>query len=305
MIDLHCHSRFSDGSDPPEAIVAKAGAIGLRAVALTDHDTLEGLDPFLGMQGATPVRLVPGIELSCEFAGRDLPVLGLFVDHRDPLFRGRVERLQARRLKRNEQVLENLRGMKIDLRSRGLWDREGEGPTTRGHIADMLVAGGYAADRQDAFRKYVGEDAPAYAPFDYLSPADAFSWIREAGGLPAIAHPGRFANGAFVWDRAMADFRDMGALGVETYYSEHSPAQTAYFLGLCQDLSMAPTGGSDYHGAMKPWCEMGTGRGGLAVPDSVLEGLEAALRERGIWRAQGRARGYSNSPRHYSKFPLN
>jgi predicted metal-dependent phosphoesterase TrpH len=277
MIDLHCHSIFSDGSDAPDALVRMADGIGLAALALTDHDTLDGLDGFLDMQKATSARLVPGIELSCEFTGRDLHVLGLFVDHRDPLFRERVKGLQVRRLRRNERIFENLRSMKIDLGTQGGgWGGHG-GQVTRGHIADMLVDAGRAATKGEAFRKYLGEDAPAYAPFDYLSPADAFSWIRGAGGLPAIAHPGRFASGSFVWDRAMADFRGMGALGIETYYTEHSPAQTAYFLGLCRDLTMAPTGGSDYHGAMKPWCRMGAGGGGLRVPDGVLDGILGAL----------------------------
>jgi predicted metal-dependent phosphoesterase TrpH len=246
-----------------------ADAMGLRALALTDHDTLDGLDRFLDMQGATSVRLVPGIELSCEFVGRDLHVLGLFVDHRDPVFGERIRGLQARRLRRNERIFGNLRGLGIDIGS--LAPHGHDGQMTRGHIADMLVAAGRVASRGDAFRKYLGEDGAAYAPFDYLSPADAFSWIREAGGLPAIAHPGRFAGGAFVWDAAMAEFRSQGALGVEAHYSEHSPAQTAYFLWLCDELGMAPTGGSDYHGAMKPWCRMGVGRGDLAVPDTVLD----------------------------------
>jgi predicted metal-dependent phosphoesterase TrpH len=272
-IDLHCHSCFSDGTDPPEALAGMAGDMGLAALALTDHDTLEGLGPFLGAQASTSARLVPGIELSCEFAGRDLHVLGLFIDHRDALFRERVQGLQARRLRRNERILENLRGMGMDLGPLG----GGGGQVTRGHIADVLVGAGRAASKGDAFRRYLGEGAPAYAPFDYLSPADAFSWIREAGGLPAIAHPGRFAAGAFVWGGAMAEFRGMGALGIEAYYTEHSPAQTDYFLGLCRDLAMAPTGGSDYHGAMKPWCGMGRGRGALCVPDSVLDGILDAL----------------------------
>jgi predicted metal-dependent phosphoesterase TrpH len=273
MIDLHCHSHFSDGTDPPEALALRADGMGLRALALTDHDSLDGLDGFMDMQGSVSTMLVAGIELSCEFAGRDLHVLGLFVDHRDAGLRGRISGLKSRRMKRNEQIFENLRGMKIDLPGHGRGDHEGL--VTRAHIANMLVRAGYAATRLDAFQRFLGEDGSAYAPFEYLSPRDAFAWIREAGGLPAIAHPGRFGKGAFVWERAMEDFRGMGALGIEAYYTEHSDAETAYFLGLCGDLGMAPTGGSDYHGALKPSCEMGIGRGRLSVPDSVLEGIRA------------------------------
>jgi len=279
MIDLHCHSTFSDGSDQPDAIVAKAEGLALRALALTDHDTLDGLDGFLDMQKKASVRLVPGIEMSCMFAGRDLHVLGLFVGHRDPMFRDRIKGLKTRRLKRNEQIFTNLRAMGITLGELG--GRSGE-VLTRGHIATALVMQGHAADRAEAFRRYLDEDAPAYAPFEQLSPATAFGWIREAGGLPAIAHPGRFAKGAFIWDAAMRDFRDWGCLGAEALYPDHSATETAYFLRLCGELGMAPTGGSDYHGSMKPGCELGTGRGSLNVPDEILDGLLDKLKEAGI-----------------------
>ena len=277
MIDLHCHSIYSDGSDTPEYLARAANQLGLKALALTDHDTLAGLDRFLGQQYRVSTRLIPGIELSCEFLGRDLHVLGLFINHCDPVLQKRVQSLHVRRQRRNEQIFQKLNGLKINIRPKDFFDGEKPDLITRAHIADMLVETGYAATKTEVFQKYLGEDGLAYAPFEFLSPNEAFKWITEAGGLPVIAHPGRFSRGQFVWDMAMADLRDQGALGIEAYYSDHSEAETEYFLALCNTLGMIPTGGSDYHGRRKPGCNLGTGWGRLNVPGRVLDDLIGAL----------------------------
>jgi predicted metal-dependent phosphoesterase TrpH len=273
MIDLHCHSICSDGSDAPAAIAAIADRSGLKAVALTDHDTVEGLDDFLDQQNCVSTRLIPGIELSCEFLGRDLHILGLFMDHRDPVFKERVQSLRLRRHRRNAQIFQKLNNLKIKIRPEDFFKDKQQGTLTRAHIADMLIETGHAASRTEVFKKYLGEDGLAYAPFEFLSPDEAFKWIKEAGGLSFIAHPARFAGVRFVWDSAMADLRDRGARGIEAYYSDHSETETAYFLALCKALGMFPSGGSDYHGRRKPDCKLGTGWGNLNVPDCVLDEL--------------------------------
>jgi len=277
MIDLHTHSFFSDGSDPPEALPDMANQIDLKALALTDHDTLDGLDIFIDQQSGVSTRLIPGIELSCEFAERELHVLGLFINHRDAVFRERIQSLGLRRQRRNAQIFQKLNSLKINIRPSDYFESGQAGHITRAHIAEMLVMTGHAATKAEAFQKYLGEDGIAYVPFEFLSPGEAFKWIREADGLPVIAHPGRFSRGQFVWSAAMSDLRDQGACGVETYYADHSDSETAYFLRLCEALDMIPTGGSDYHGRRKPDCRIGTGWGGLNVPDWVLDKCEAFL----------------------------
>ena len=276
MIDLHCHSRCSDGSDEPHELSRLADQAGLKAVALTDHDTLSGLDDFLGQQNKVSVRLLPGIELSCEFLGQDLHVLGLFVDHRDKQFVERVESLRRRRQKRNRQIFQRLSEINVNISPSDLPD-DGQGIiVTRSHIAEMLTSAGHGNTKKEAFQKYIGEGGLAYAPFEYLSPSEAFKWIREAKGVPVVAHPGRFwrfMGNQFVWGPAMAELRGMGLEGIEAYYSEHSAKETAYFLDICDSLGMAPTGGSDYHGNGKPKCKLGTGYGDLCVPDEVLDKL--------------------------------
>jgi len=271
MIDLHCHSNCSDGSDAPDILPRLAYQAGLKALALTDHDTLDGLDVFMDQQRRVSTRLIPGIELSCEFSGRELHVLGLFVNHRDALFRERVHGLGLRRQRRNAQIFQNLSNLEINIAQEDFFNGGQLSLITRAHIADMLLNAGHAATRLEAFQKYLGEEGLAYAPFEFLSPKDAFKWIREAGGLPAIAHPGRFYDGRFVWETAMADLYNMGARAIETYYTDHSETETAYFLALCDKLSMIPTGGSDYHGSCKPGCKIGVGYGSLSVPDWVID----------------------------------
>jgi len=275
MIDLHCHSNCSDGTDSPDVLAGLADLVGLKAVALTDHDTLAGLDCFLGQQHCVSAHLIAGIELSCVFSGQELHVLGLFIEHGDPIFQQRVDSLGKRRQRRNAKILEKLRHFDISICPDAYFEAE-QGILTRAHIAEMLINEGHADTKAEVFHKYLGEGGLAYVPFEHLSPETAFSWIKEAGGTSVIAHParfGRFARSQFIWDRAMEDLRDMGAQGIEAYYSEHSQAETAYFLGLCNTLGMAPSGGSDYHGRVKPGCQLGLGWGNLDVPDEVLGGL--------------------------------
>ena len=267
MIDLHCHSIFSDGTDAPEALALKADALGLAALALTDHDTLEGLPRFLGAQAQVTTRLLTGIELSCRFLNRELHVLGLLFDPEDAIFQSRIEEIRGRRNTRNDALIARLQGLGIPI---NLQDVQAFAPTnliSRTHFAKLLAAMGIVPTAQEAHRKLIGEGGPAFVPFQELSPTEASQWIHEAGGIAIVAHPGRFAGGRFIWDEAMADLREMGLDGF-------GPTETRRFLQLAERLGMIASGGSDYHGAMKPGLELGRGRGNLHIPDSVLAGLQ-------------------------------
>lgn len=282
MIDLHCHSLFSDGTEAPEALALKADALGLSALALTDHDTLAGLPRFLAMQPHVKTRLLTGIELSCRFMGRELHILGLLFDSEDACFQGRVEELRERRRTRNTSLIARLQSLGIPL---SIKEVEASAPTdlvSRTHFAKLLAAMGVVSNPQEAHRKLIGEGCPAFVPFQALSPTEAAQWIHEAGGVAVVAHPGRFAGGRFIWDQAMADLRDMGIDGFEAYYGEYSPTEERRFLELAAALEMLPSGGSDYHGTMKPGLEMGRGRGNLRIPDSTLEALEKCRQARSI-----------------------
>ncbi len=273
-IDLHCHSIFSDGTDAPEALALRADALGLAALALTDHDTLDGLPRFLAAQSQVSTRLLTGIELSCRFLNRELHVLGLLFDAEDAAFQARIEEIRGRRRSRNDALIARLQGLGIPI---NLQDVQAFAPTnliSRTHFAKLLAAMGIVPTAQEAHRKLIGEGGPAFVPFQELSPAEATQWIHEAGGVAIVAHPGRFAGGRFIWDEAMADLREMGLDGFEAYYSEYGPTETRRFLQLAERLGMVASGGSDYHGAMKPGLELGRGRGNLHIPDSVLTSLQ-------------------------------
>jgi hypothetical protein len=273
VIDLHCHSTFSDGTDRPEALARAADAAGLAALALTDHDTLAGLDLFLDQQPRVKTLLVAGIELSCRFMNRPLHVLGLFLDHRHPALAARVDQLRIRREERNRLMLERLQARSIAI----TWeDLVQEAPTdliSRTHFARALVRRGAAGSLKDAFHRLIGDDSPCCVPFQDLGAGEASAWIREAGGVAVVAHPGRSFPRGFRWDQAMLELKQAGIQGFEAYYPDYGPSEQRYFLDLAENLDMVPCGGSDYHGGHKPGLALGVGGGSLLVPDAVLERL--------------------------------
>lgn len=282
MIDLHCHTLHSDGTDTPERLVLLGEEAGLTALCLTDHDTLGGIPDFLAQQPKVKVRLLVGTELSCRFLGRSLHILGLLVDPRDARFQARLLELRGRREDRNLRMTTRLAevGCPVSLEE---VQAQAETPLlSRVHFARALAAKGYVRRPQEAFERLIGDDGPAFVPREELSPAEAARWIREAGGVPVVAHPGRFAGGSFRWDEAMRDLQREGIEGLEGYYGEYRAAEQRYFVGLAKRLGMVVTGGSDYHGANKPGLRLGAGRGGLKVPDGLLAALEAQ-QARGTW----------------------
>lgn len=275
LIDLHCHSLFSDGTDEPEALVKQAEEIHLKALALTDHDTLDGLPRFLAMQPRTETRLIPGLEIGCSFLDLELHVLGLLIDPEDARLRARIEEMRLRRHERNGRMVERLQALDIPITLEDVAGIAPSGLVSRVHFAKALVAKGAAGSRQDAFSRYLGNGRPGHVPFRELSPAEASTWITEAGGVAILAHPGRSAGRNFRWDEAMLELKRQGIAGFEAYYGEYGPAEQRYFCELAERLDMVPAGGSDYHGEGKPGLKLGSGRGDLQVPDEVLALLEA------------------------------
>ena len=253
---------------------------GLEALALTDHDTLDGLPRFLGQQPYVKIKLIPGIELSCRFLGRSLHVLGLFVNPEDTTFQHCLVDLRQRREDRNLRMVGKLQAMGLPI----TWELvQAQAPTAlvaRPHFAKALVACGAANSSPDAFQRYVGDHAPGFVEREELEPSEAIHWIREAGGIPLVAHPGRFGRG-FIWDQAMPELQKMGMAGFEAFYGDYSPSEQTYFNALATRLGMARSGGSDYHGANKPGLKLGVGWGGLKVPYELLAELEKA-RDNGV-----------------------
>ena len=278
MIDLHCHTLHSDGTDTSERLALLGEAARLTALCLTDHDTLAGIPEFLAMQSKVKVRLLVGTELSCTFLGHSLHVLGLLVDPADARFQTRLVELRGRREERNHRMITRLTELGFPLTYQEVAAQADSPLLSRVHFAKALAARGYVRRPPEAFERLIGDDCPGYVPRRELAPTEAARWIREAGGVPVVAHPGRFGGRGFRWDDAMAELQRQGLEGLEGYYGEYRVAEQAYFTALAGRLGMVVTGGSDYHGAHKPGLRLGGGRGGLKVPDDLLPALETQQR---------------------------
>jgi len=275
MIDLHTHSTFSDGSLTPEALVDLACEAGLTAVGLTDHDCTDGHARFMAACAKRGIVGVPGVEISANVERGTLHMLGFFVDGCEAGLRGVLKEIRDGRSLRNERILARLNGLGIELRMDEVAAYAGEDTVGRPHFAEALLAKGAIKTRQEAFDKYLARGRPAYVDRFRLSAEQSIAAIHGAGGLAVLAHPftlelddGELAVFAGVLARAGLD-------GMEAYYSEYTKEQQKKYLKLADDLGLAVSGGSDFHGAMNESIRMGVGFGSLRVPDEALAGLVA------------------------------
>lgn len=277
MLDLHIHSTCSDGADTPESLVAKGALIRLHAMALTDHDTTRGVPAFLAACRQHRLTGLAGVEISLAVPSGTLHLLGYGIDPEHAGLQRALDQVRTGRAERNAQILARLQGLGFALAWPQVAACAGGDVVGRMHFARALVAAGAAPDVQAAFQRYLIRGRPAYVERFRLTPEQGIRLIREAGGLPVAAHP-------FLW---LPDFETLaagltalqaaGLGGLEVYYPEHSPEQLVQALRLAQKLGLVATGGTDYHGAMKPGLALGTARGGFCVRDDLLPPLLAAL----------------------------
>ena len=275
MIDLHCHSTFSDGSLTPEQLIDEAAKIGLAALALTDHDTTAGLPRFLAAAANTAVRAVPGVELSVDCSPGVMHMLGYWMDVANPELVRQMAWIRDGREMRNRTMLEKLNALGFAM----TWDEvqgfAGEDIVGRPHFAQVMLQKGYAKDKNEAFDKWLGDGKPGYADRPRLTAEVAVALIRQAGGVAVLAHPFSLRIGKDAMASLFIELAAAGLAGVECYYSEHSADLTKEYLAMARQANLVPTGGSDFHGEVSPGIRLGTGFGGLNVPDEVLAQLEA------------------------------
>jgi 3',5'-nucleoside bisphosphate phosphatase len=278
MIDLHSHTTASDGTFSPAQLVEEAGRTGVRILGITDHDTFAGFDRASPLAREAGLELVCGIELSTKLRGHSVHLLGYFLDELlNPdgfdAFRKWIGDLQASRRDRNVRLIARLRELGVDITLPEV-DARGGGMTGRPHFAQVLIAKGYATTVQQAFDEYLDESAKGYVTRREPTFAEAVQQIRQAGGIASLAHPVRIRE-----DLAsiLPDLRGAGLNAIEAYHSDHSPSQTALYLELAAQCGLLVTGGSDFHGAVKPEIQLGTGRGGnLRVPEGLVDRLRTA-----------------------------
>ena len=277
-IDLHLHTRYSDGSLTPAEVVDLAHQAGVTAVAITDHDILDGIPHALNAATPLDIEVIPGVELSSRFHERELHVLGYFVDWQDSTFRDHLSQQRRSRHVRNPQTIERLNALGLELSVEEVKAKAGSDSIGRPHVAQVLVEKGYVQDTREAFDRYLKEGAPAYVPRTLADTRDVIAWIRNAGGVPVLAHPTWTRCQGEPLHRLCAGLKEAGLLGLEVFYSSHNRRQTSRFLELAKRLDLLVTGGSDFHGAANPGIQVGRGKGNLKVPAALLDPLRQAAR---------------------------
>lgn len=275
-IDLHVHSSESDGTFPPAALVRHAQRCGLSAFALTDHDNTNGLEEASREALLCGIELIPGIEFSTEYHGTDIHILGLDFDWKHPDFQNRVRFYQEERLRRNQTMIDRMAADGIDISYRQMADAFGETVWTRAHFARYLEDNGYVEHMWDAFKTHIGEDCRYFVPRQKVSPAEVTELVRTCGGIPVLAHPFQYRFSDEELRTLLKKLKMHGLLGIEVYYSLYGREQEQYLLSLAAEFGLAPSGGSDFHGANKPGIALGSGRGSLSVPYEILTGLREA-----------------------------
>jgi predicted metal-dependent phosphoesterase TrpH len=273
MIDLHTHSTFSDGTSTPTELVNLAEHTGLTAFALTDHDTVDGIDEGLEAAGDGDVLFIPGVELSAQIDRGVLHILGLFVDHTHTNLTALLNDTVLFRERRNEKIIERFRQLDISVSLDEVQAEAGIGTVGRPHFAQVLTKKGYTRSVRDAFLRYLSKNGAAYFPKVRIPPERAISVIGDAGGVSVLAHPDQTHLGGRELATLIERLKKMGLKAMETRYSGYTRSQSRKYARLAERFCLKESGGSDFHGAVKPGLRMGFGRGDLCVPDAFLPPL--------------------------------
>jgi predicted metal-dependent phosphoesterase TrpH len=277
MVDLQTHSTYSDGSLTPTELVKEASQKGIYAIALTDHDTIEGLPEFLEAGKVYGVKTVPGVEISVEAEmppTGHLHLLGLFVDYHNLSFKEKLEFLRTHRKIRAQKMAAKLNEMGIKISDEELQEIAGKTVIGRIHFARILKNKGIVNSLQEAFGQYIGKGKPAYVNKLKFKEKEAIQIIKDAGGLVILAHP-HLMNYEKETDleRKILYLKSLGLDGIETFSTNLSETLSGHLLEFARKYHLAVSGGSDYHGVNKHGIALGTGNGNLNIPDSVYHDL--------------------------------
>ncbi len=244
-VDLHMHSTYSDGTLKPAELIEKIGKTALKIIALTDHDTTQGIDEALQAAKRYPkLTIIPGVEISTEIEGGEVHILAYYVNRDDAAFQKELEQFRATRYERGQKMVEKLAELRMPLSWKRVLEIAGDGSVGRPHVARALIEKGYVASHQEAFDKYLAKGCPAYVERDKMTPEQAIELALRNGALPVLAHP-VYVKGV---EKIVPSLKAAGLIGMEVYYSTYSEADTARFKMLADQHGLLPCGGSDYHG---------------------------------------------------------
>jgi 3',5'-nucleoside bisphosphate phosphatase len=265
--DLHLHTVFSDGTYTPEELISRSVKSGLSAIAVVDHDTVGAIEPLMLAAKDQEIEALPGIELSAEYEGREVHILGYLIDYNNVKLIEKLESLKKNRIERIYKIVDKLKENGIGLAAESVFDISGCGTVGRLHVARAMVKAKLVGSTREAFYKYIGDRGPAYVCNFKFSPAEAIKLIKEVGGIPVLAHPYTLSK-----DDLIPAFVECGLMGLEVYYSEHTQGMVNFYLGLAKKYNLLVTGGSDCHGNAKPEVKIGS----IKIPYELVEKLKEA-----------------------------
>jgi len=279
-IDLHTHTCYSDGSLTPAELIDFAIYKGLKVLAVTDHDTVDGLDEAVAYAADKDIVFVPGVELSTEYKDKDLHIVGLNIDHKAEGFKRYLKDFVDSRDVRNEKMCALLTEAGMPMTYEELKAEFPDSVITRGHYARFMLKKGYTSYLKEAFERYIGDNGPYFVPREKTTAADGVRLIVEAGGIPVLAHPMLYHMN---WDRiqdAIDELKPVGLMGIEAAYTTNTPAEERQTREFAARNGLLVSGGSDYHGEAKPRTDLGMGFGNLYVSEDMWTKLRAAQIER-------------------------
>jgi len=278
-IDLHTHSTASDGSFTPTELIRYAVTKRLGALALTDHDCVDGLNEAAAEGERLGIEVIPAVELSADHPEGTMHILGFFIDRRHEGFCGRLRRLQEARKERNPKIVQKLQGLGLNITYDEVVAASGGGQVGRPHFAKVLVQKGYVSSMQEAFERYLKRGAPGYVEKFRFSPQEVIAAIHDAGGVAVLAHPFTlYKEPSPMLEPLLGVLTENGLDGMEVIYSTYSEGQSRYYRELAEKFHLLPSGGSDFHGAHKPGIDLGVGMGRLQIPFELLEPLRKKAR---------------------------
>ena len=275
LIDLHIHTTASDGQLSPAEIVATAIDHGLKVIAITDHDTVDGISPALvAARETSGLEVIPGIEISTDTSAGDIHILGYYIDYLDVELLSVLKRLKASRETRAIGIIAKLADMGMHVSMERVKELSAGGSIGRPHIAQVMLENKHVSNFREAFDKYIGHNGPAYVHREKITPVEAVQLLTHSGALPVLAHPVNIEN----LDTILKQLKDAGLVGIETYYGCYTEEVIKYLTGLAKHYGLIPTGGSDYHGINA--VDIGVDMGSTNVPPESVERLAALSSKR-------------------------
>lgn len=282
FVDLHVHSNASDGTLTPSEVVALAVEKDLAAIALTDHDTIDGLSEAQAAAAGLPIEIIPGIELSCVYQGEEIHILGIYVDPTDRVFISETDALKEIRKKRNEEMIRRFQNAGISITSDEVMAGNPDTVITRAHFARVLLEKGYVKNMDQAFKKYLNYSGPYCPRKEKITPEHAMKILTDCNASPVLAHPYQYHLGDKKTEELVCYLKDLGLQGLEVYHSSNNQYESGKLRKLARKYDLFPTGGSDFHGSNKPDISLGVGRGGLRITALLLDDIKRIRREKGL-----------------------